>query len=135
MLAMCLLNFIMAYTQPNQTNQQPPKPPSIEERMKKVNDMMAKETKLSADKKQQIEAAYKDFFGKMEELRKKSPMPPPPPPGKKEDVDKLVKERDDKIAKALTKDEFEKYKEIEKTLRPPAPPQDKDGKQPPPKNN
>ncbi|MBA4196203.1 MAG: hypothetical protein C0459_01485 [Chitinophaga sp.] len=126
--------------------QQPPKPPSIEERLKHVNENLSKQITISAEKKKQIEAAYKDFFSKMDELRKKNegnqpppPPPPPPPPGKKEEVDKLVKERDDKIAKVLSADEYIKYKEIEKTMRPPMPPQhNKDGKNqppPPPKNN
>ena len=40
----------------------PPKPPSIEERMKHVDEKLAKEISLTADQKKKVEAAYKDFF-------------------------------------------------------------------------
>ncbi|MFM9776463.1 hypothetical protein ACKI1Z_43460, partial [Streptomyces galilaeus] len=77
--------------------------------------------KLNDAQKKQVAIAYKDFFIQMDALRKKNgntqqpPPPPPPPPGKKEEIDKLVTERDAKIAKALSLDEYKKYVEIEKT--------------------
>ena len=110
----------------------PPKPPSIEERMKHVDEKLAKEITLTADQKKKVEAAYKDFFVKADKLREKMPPPPPPPaPGNKAEMDKLSKERDAEIQKVLSPDQFKKYAEVEKTLRPkppvnpPPPPSDK----------
>ncbi len=113
--------------QTNNEPPRPPKPPTIEERLKLVNEKIAKELTLTKEQKQKIEAAYKDFFTKTEELHKKMPPPPPPPPLPKEVMDKLSGERDAEIKKVLTGDQFKKYMDIEKTLRPKPP-----GNQPPP---
>ena len=115
-------------------NQQPPKPPSQEERLKQVSEKITKEIKLSTAQKAKVEAAYKDFFVDVEKLRAKNgnkEMPPPPPPGSKEDMDKLSKARDAKIKSALTETQYTKYVEMEASLRPPKP----DGMQPPPPGN
>ena len=49
----------------------------------------------------------------------------------KEAMDKLVKERDEKIKKVLTASQYEKYKEAAAKLRPPKPGGDKEGNPPP----
>ena len=118
--------------QPSSAPQNPPKPPSIEERLKLVNEKLSKELSLTKEQKQKVEAAYKNFFTKTEELHKKMPPPPPPPPLPKEVMDKLSGERDAEIKKVLTGDQFKRYVELEKTLRPKPP-----GDHPPPpqKNN
>jgi hypothetical protein len=105
---------------------QPPKPPTDEEKLKHVSETINKEITLTAAQKAKVESAYKEFFADMEKLRKSSgkadmPPPPPPPPGKKEDVDKLVKARDEKIKSVLSEAQFKKYSEVEKTLHPPRP--------------
>ncbi|NCI51490.1 hypothetical protein GWC95_16290 [Sediminibacterium roseum] len=112
------------YAQP----QQPPRPPSNEDKLKHVSEKINKEIALTAAQKAKVETAYKDFFIEMDKLRKNNrngrpemPPPPPLPPGKKEDVDKLVKARDAKIKAALTGAQYKKYSEIEQTLRPPRP--------------
>ena len=109
-------------------NQQPPKPPSQEERLKQVSEKITKEVKLSTEQKTKVEAAYKDFFVDVEKLRAKNGNKemPPPPPGSKEDMDKLSKVRDVKIKSALTETQYTKYVEMEASLRPPKP----DGMQP-----
>jgi hypothetical protein len=116
--------------------QQPPQPPSIEERLKHTSEVLQKEVQPSAAQQAQIDAAFKIFFIAMDKLHKENPPPPPPPPDPKvkEAMDKLVKERDEKIKKALTEDQFKKYKEAEKKLRPPKPggPDNKNGQPPPP---
>lgn len=109
-----------------QQPQQPPKPPTAEERLKHVSEKIGKEITLTTAQKTKVESAFKEFFMSMEKLRKEGkpesmPPPPPPPPGKKEDIDKLSKIRDDKIKAALSPTQFKKYVEVEKTLRPPAP--------------
>ncbi len=113
----------------------PGKPPSAEERVKHVSERMEKELKLTAAQKDKLAAAYKDFFAEIEKQRSKDgkpqPPPPPPPPVSKEVADKLSKVRDEKIKSVLSADQFKKYAEIEKTMRPPMPP-GKPGEQKPP---
>ena len=113
----------------------PGKPPSPEERVKHVSEKMEKELKLTAAQKDKLAAAYKDFFAEIEKQKnkdgKQQPPPPPPPPVSKEVADKLSKVRDEKIKSVLSADQFKKYAEIEKTMRPPMPP-GKPGEQKPP---
>ncbi len=112
-----------------QQPQQPPKPPGIEERIKHTNEVIQQEVQLSAAQKTAIEQAFKTFFTAADKVRKDNPPPPPPPPDPKvkEEMDKLVKERDESIKKILTDDQYKKYKEAEKKLHPPRP-----GNPPPP---
>jgi len=105
---------------------QPPKPPSPEERLKKVSERLDKELHLTAVQKEKVLAAYKTFFADIEKNKSKNP-PPPPPPVSKEVADKLSKERDAKIKEVLSAEQFKKYVEVEKTLRPKPP-----GNMPPP---
>lgn len=109
---------------------QPPPPPSLEERLKKTNEMLQKEIKPNDMQQKALEDAFREFFVATDQVRKDNPPPPPPPPNPKvkEAMDKLVKERDDKIRKVLTDEQFKKFKEAEKTKHPHPPP-------PPPAQN
>lgn len=100
--------------------QRPPKPPTIEEHLSRVSQELNKQIKLTPEQKEKILAAYKTFFTQIEKYRKEGnqPPPPPPPPVSKEIADKLTGERDAKIKEALSAEDFKKYLEIEKTLRP-----------------
>ena len=114
------LFFTICYSnaQPEQ-EKQPRKPPTVEDRLKHVSEKLDEELKLTPDQKEKILAAFKTFFADMEANRsKQAPPPPPPPPVKKEIAEKLSAERDEKIRKVLTTDQFSKFKEIEKKLRP-----------------
>jgi len=115
--------------------QGPPKPPDPVERLKHVSETLSKELNLSDAQKEKINAAYKQFFTDMDKLREKNPNPlsppPPPPPGKKEDIDKLAKARDEQIRSVLNAAQYKKYLDLEKTMRPPMPGQDKKGVPPP----
>jgi hypothetical protein len=110
--------------------QEPPKPPTIEERLKKTNEILQKEVQLNTSQQKEVEAAYKNFFEGIDKLHKENPPPPPPPPDPKikEAMDKLVKERDAKIEKILTPEQFKKYQEAAQKLHPPKPA----GNKPPP---
>lgn len=101
----------------------PPTPPSIEERLKRTEELFQKEIQLSPAKQQELTAAFKIFFMAEDKLRKDNPPPPPPPPDPKvkEAMDKLVKERDDKIKTILSEEQFKKFKEAEKQMHPPKP--------------
>jgi hypothetical protein len=76
---------------------QSPKPPSVEERLKRTNEVIQQDVQPSASQKAAIEQVYKKFFTDADKLRKDNPPPPPPPPDPKvkEAMDKLVKERDE----------------------------------------
>ncbi len=115
-----------------------PKPPDPAERLKLVSETLNKELSLTETQKVKVNAAYKQFFSDMEKLREKNthfsvppPPPPPPPPGKKEDIDKLAKARDEQIRSVLNAAQYKKYLDLEKTMRPPMPGQDKKEGPPP----
>ncbi len=116
----------MINAQEHQKNEGPSKPPSVEERMKHVKETLAKDASLSAEKQQKVAELFKQFFIKADKVA------PPPPPPNKEEMDKLVKERDEAVSKVLTAEEFKRYKEAEKKLRPPHPPKPSEGGENPP---
>lgn len=113
---------------------QPPKPPSVEERLKRVSTTVNKELALNAQQKEQLAIAYKNFFVAVDELHAKQSPPPPPPPANKAAVEKLAAARDEKIKAVLSAEQYNKYITLEKELRPKhkgvRPP--KDDKMPPP---
>jgi hypothetical protein len=94
--------------------------PSPEDRLKRVTTRLEKDLALKPEQKQKVQDAYKTFFEGMQKLGASTPPPPPPPMPrvKKEDMDKLVAVRDESMKKALTDEQFKKYQEIEKTMRP-----------------
>jgi hypothetical protein len=100
--------------------QQPKQPPTIEQRLKRTSDIMQKEVQPNAEQNLVIESAYKDFFVSADKLRKDNP-PPPPDPKMKASMEKLMKERDEKVKKVLTASQYEKYMEAAKKLQPPPP--------------
>ena len=102
----------------------PLKPPSIEERLKRTNELFLKEVVLTESQQKEIELAFKSFFAAEDKLRKENPPPPPPPPDPKvkEAMDKLVKERDEQVKKVLSEEQFKKYKEAADKMHPPGPP-------------
>lgn len=124
-----ILAALAGKTQPPQG---PPKPPSVEERLKRTNEVLLKDIPLNASQKTAIETAFKKFFAAEDKLRKDNPPPPPPPPDPKvkEAMDKLVKKRDEQVKKVLTDEQFKKYKESAKKLHPPKLP----GQNGPPQN-
>ena len=123
-LITCLATFVLfaaAYAQP-------PKPPTVEERLKKLNEVLQTEVKPTASQKASIENIFKTFFAAAEKLRKDNPPPantgerPPTPPQKMHGAMKeLEEERDVKIKKLLTAAQFEQYKTAAASLRPPRP--------------
>ncbi|OCX53461.1 hypothetical protein BEL04_03935 [Mucilaginibacter sp. PPCGB 2223] len=121
-----LLSGLLLATCMVKAQQGPPpgqKPPSPEEHSKQVSSKLEKDLTLNPAQKAKVEAAYKNFFTGIEKVRGKMPPPPPPPlpPGKKKSADSLVAIRDAEIKKVLTQAQFTKYKEVEKTMRPPRP--------------
>jgi hypothetical protein len=131
-----LLSGLLLATCLVRAQQGPPpgqKPPSPEEHLKQVGNKLEKDLALSPAQKAKVEVAYKQFFAGMDKVRGKMPPPPPPPlpPGKKKSADSLAVIRDAEIKKVLTEAQFTKFKEVEKTMRPPRP----QGPPPPPAPN
>ncbi|MBW4889606.1 hypothetical protein KXQ82_07760 [Mucilaginibacter sp. HMF5004] len=130
MLAACVAN---AQQQPPPAGEGRPQGPprSPEEHSKEVAAKLEKDLTLSKAQAAKVSTAYQAFFSEMQKIRGKMKLPPPPPPmppGTKKKADSLSAIRDASIKKALTPAQFTKYKEIEKTMRPPHPP----GQQGPP---
>jgi hypothetical protein len=102
--------------------QDAPKPPSVEDRLKHTKEVIEKDLQLTPAQENQLIQAYTDFFNQMEKLHKDAPPPPPPPPPPpmdpkmKEQFDKLVKERDEKMKQVLSEDQYKKYLEAVKKL-------------------
>ena len=98
-------------------------PPSAEEHLKHSQEMLQKELQMNADQQKKVEQAFKEFMAGAEKLHKENPPPPPPPmdPKVKEAMDKLSAERDAKVKLALTEEQYKKYIEVEKKIRPPHP--------------
>ena len=117
-LTICIMLFAIL------VKAQPPAPPSMEERMKKLAEVMKKEVKPTDKQQTAINEAFKKFFTAADQVRKDNPPPPPPPPDPKTKaaMEKLEKERDEAIKKILSADQFLKYKEAAMKMRPPAPP-------------
>lgn len=106
---------------------QPPggqRPPNPEEQLKRATEKINKELQLNPSQQQKVKVAYGDFFKEMEKMHQKNGKPkegPPPPPTEAEKAarKKLAATRDAKIKTVLTADQFKKYQELEKTMRPP----------------
>ena len=93
------------------------KPPTIEERLKMVNEKICQPLKLDKNQTAKVSVAFKDFFIEMEKLMDFKTNPPRMP--EKPKVDALVKIRDNKEKKIIPENVFDKYIELEKATRPP----------------
>jgi len=92
------------------------KPPSLEERLKMVNEKICQPLKLDNTQVEKVSSAFNDFFTEMDKLVDKSTNPPTRP--EKSKVDALAKIRDEKVKQAIPEALFTKYLELEKTTRP-----------------
>jgi hypothetical protein len=124
-IAILLLMAGFGNAQSNENGQrQLPKPPTVEEQLKRVTAELNKHPDLTTAQKEKVLDAYKTFFTEIEKESKNGkplPPPPPPPPVSREVAEKLSKERDAKIKEVLTDEQYKKYVEIEKSMRPKRP--------------
>ena len=110
---------------PQGSAQQLPPKISMEERVKHFNDEIVSKLSLSVDQKTKLNAIAKEFFGQMDQWHKNHPGQKP----EKEDFEKYIKPRNEKVKAILSPDQFSKFIELEKKLRtkmqqsPPPPPQ------------
>lgn len=93
------------------------KPPTIEERLKMVNEKICQPLKLDKNQTAKVSVAFKDFFTEMDKLMDFKINPPRMP--EKSKVDALAKIRDNKVKKVIPENVFDKYIELEKSIRPP----------------
>jgi thiamine biosynthesis lipoprotein ApbE len=92
------------------------KPPTSEERLKMVNEKICTPLKLDKSQTAKVSVAFKDFFTEMDKLMdfKTNPLRMP----EKSKVDALAKIRDNKVKKVIPENLFDKYIELEKSIRP-----------------
>jgi hypothetical protein len=93
------------------------KPPTIEERLKMINDKICQPLKLDKNQTAKVIGAFKDFFTEMDKLIDFKSNPPRMP--EKSKIDALAKIRDNKVKKVIHENVFDKYLELEKSTRPP----------------
>ena len=98
---------------------QPLKPPGVEERLKRTNEVLQQEVQTTTLQKTAMEQAFKIFFAAEDKLRKDNP--PPTDTKVKEAMDKLANERDETIKRVLTVAQYQKYQLAAKKLHPPIP--------------
>lgn len=106
-----------------QPNGKEHKPPTIEERLKMVTEKICQPLQLDKNQTAKVSVAFKDFFTEMDKLIDFKTNPPRMP--EKSKVDALAKIRDNKVKKVIPENVFDKYIELEKSIRPPH-----EGKQP-----
>jgi hypothetical protein len=93
------------------------KPPTIEERLKMVNERICQPLKLDKNQTAKVGIAFKEFFTEMDKSIDFKSNPPRMP--EKSKADALAKIRDNKVKKVIPENVFDKYIELEKTTRPP----------------
>jgi hypothetical protein len=99
---------------PDAVNKPKSGPPSIDERIKIVDEQICKPLSLSSSQKETVDKAFREFYAEMDKLPKPQPNTPPD----KSKVEPLEKARDAKINQDLSADQFKKYQELEKASRP-----------------
>ena len=133
-LILCLGSFLFFTA----TFAQQPKPPTVEERLNKLNELLQQDVKPTAAQKTGIENIFRTFFAAADKLRnnnqppaKSSTAPPPLPDNVRAAMHQLEENRDATVQKLLTEAQYKKYKVAADKLRPPRPGNEKKNSQPP----
>lgn len=100
-----------------QSDSKGPKPPTLEQRLKMVTEKICLPLKLDKNQTKKVGDVFKDFFSEMDKSIDLKTNPPRMP--EKSKVEALAKIRDNKIKKIIPENLFDKYLELEKTIRPP----------------
>ena len=89
---------------------------TVEERVKRVTDTLTSVFKLEKTAQDQAGVVFTDFYKASDKLRESLPQGERPD---RAQMEALATERDEKLKKILTEEQFKKYKdEIEPALRP-----------------
>ena len=99
--------------------QKPGMQPSIEDRLKKTNEILTKELQLNLTQINTVSQAFSSFFRQVDKLLKNNP--PPPNPNQLKQIENFEKERDRNIIPTLNAGQIKRYNEIILKLRPPKP--------------
>lgn len=94
---------------------------TVEERVKMVHDKLDSAFKPAADKLKEIDVIFTDFYKAQDKMREEmmSGGERPDPQVMREKMQGMNTERDDKLKKVLTEEQFKKWKEeIEPSMRP-----------------
>ncbi|OAZ04253.1 hypothetical protein [Flavobacterium succinicans] len=100
-----------------QSDSKGPKPPTLEQRLKMVTEKICLPLKLDKNQTKKVGDVFKDFFSEMDKSIDLKTNPPRMP--EKSKVEALAKIRDNKVKKIIPENLFDKYLELEKTIRPP----------------
>lgn len=94
---------------------------TVEERVKMVHDKIDSAFKPAAEKLTAIDAAFTDFYKAQDKMREEmmSGGERPDMQAMRAKMEPITNERDEKLKKALTEDQYKKWKEeIEPSMRP-----------------
>ncbi|MFZ4707550.1 MAG: hypothetical protein ACOYMF_16240, partial [Bacteroidales bacterium] len=101
---------------PNAENNSKSGPPTIEEKLKAVDEKISKPLSLSTIQKETVNKAFCEFYTEMDKLKKTQADAQARPDKSK--VEPLKKARDAKIKKVISDEQYKKYLELEKAARP-----------------
>jgi hypothetical protein len=97
-------------------NAQGPQRRIVEERVKSAMEKMTPALSLNATQQTQVDSVFTDYYKAMDKFRET--LQPGTPPDRTQ-FEKFGNDRDEKLKKVLTADQFKKFKdEVEATLRP-----------------
>ena len=121
LLVLGLSLFVFAFAANAQGGGQgAPQRRTVEERVKAVNEKFA-DFKLDKDKSTQVDSIFTTYYKATDKLREEAMAGGGQPDFQalREKMTPLITERDDKLKKVLTEDQFKKWKdEIEPAMRP-----------------
>lgn len=90
-------------------------PPPKAERLQRTMEALNKDIPMTAAQQKGVGSALDDFFTRADKLRETGQRGPEQKAG----MDKLVKERDEKVARLLDKDKYATYLATMEKMRPP----------------
>jgi len=116
---MILFAGSFCFSQPEGSGTNPPPRPTIEERLKTVNERICQPLNLKKAQTKKVDAAFNEFFVEVDKLMGDQSGPPIMP--EKSKLDALDKIRNDKVNKIISTELFPKYLELEIAARPNVP--------------
>lgn len=96
-----------------------PNPPPLQERLKVVEEKICKPLSLTTMQRDKIIIAFSEFYTEMDKLTKSQPGSQGPP--EKSKVDPLENTRNLKVKQLLEGEQFKKFLDLEKEVRPERP--------------
>lgn len=100
----------------SQNRQNDMKPPTVKARLNRINEIICKSLSLNKEQQIKVDAAYKEFFLRMDKIMRSNVYKHKIPP--REKIEPLIALRDQKIKKAISGKSYVKYLELEKAARP-----------------